>query len=536
MVGFVKMRGMKCQWLLVGAILLVGCGNNSGGGFSNRKAAGAANTLRYCLSNNPTTLDPAKVQDVDSMDVLNNIFEPLVNYDEQNKIVGVLASEWKVSEDGTTYTFKLKDAKFHDGSSVTTKDVKASWERALSKEVGSPIADTYLGDIVGAKELASGTASELSGVKLIDDHTFEVKIDKPRPYFLGKLTYPCCDIVPAKTGKKEISGVSDAVGTGPFVLSDLKPEQLVSLKRNENYYGDKATIDGIERKIVKDPSTRLTMYRNGETDMCTLEKQDWKSMQEDPKFKDQVQIIKRPAVFYLLLNGKAYAPFKDRSVRRAVMMAVNRQRIATEILKGVPVANRWLPEGILEGKPTHEVLAFDPIAAKQELGKSSFRSGDKMPPLEFTIRADNTDAKFIAEQVATDLKNNLGMTVKIRMLEWGALLKARNRSELDMAFLSWFGDYLDAQNFLSMLLMTNAPANYDKWSNPGFDKLCAAADIEKDANKREALYLEAEGLMLSEAARVPLYHGVDGVLVGPRVKGLRYTLIGSLPHNKVTLQ
>lgn len=536
MVGFVKMRGMKCQWLVIGAVFLAGCGDKSGGGFSSRKAAGSATTFRYCLSNNPTTLDPAKVQDVDSMDVLNNIFEPLVNYNEQNKIVGVLASEWKISDDGTTYTFKLKDAKFHDGSPVAAKDVKASWERALSKELGSPIADTYLGDIVGAKEVASGAASELSGVEVIDDHSLEVKIDKPRPYFLGKLTYPCCDIVPARIGKKEISGIIDAIGTGPFSLSNLKPEQVVTLKRFEGYHGEKATVEGIERKIVKDPSTRLTMYRNGETDMCTLEKQDWKSMQEDPKFKDQVQIIKRPAVYYLLLNAKSYPPFKDRAVRRAVMMAVNRQRIATEILKGVPVANRWLPEGILDGKPTHEVLAFDPAAAKRELGTSSFKSGDKMPTLEFTIRADNTDAKFIAEQVATDLKNNLGLSVKIRMMEWGTLLKARNRGELSLAFLSWFGDYLDAQNFLSMLLTTSAPANYDKWSNPEFDKLCAAADIEKDAAKRETLYLEAEGLMLNEAARVPLYHGVDGILVSPRVKGLRYTLIGSMPHNKVSLQ
>lgn len=531
------MKRMKCQLLLVGCLglAIAGC-NSGGGGFSDRKIAGSEKLLRYCLSANPTTLDPARVQDIDTMDIINNVYEPLVNYDEKNNLVGVLASEWKVSEDGTVYTFKLKSAKFHDGNSVTAKDVKASWERSLCKAVNSPIADTYLGDIVGAKDFAKGAANEVAGLRVVDDSTIEVKIDKPRPYFLGKLTYPCCDIVPARLGLKEIADVKDAIGTGPFVISDFKPEQRMLLKRFDGYHGDKALIDGIERPVVKDAATRLIMYQNHQTDLCTIEKQDWKKVQDDPKLKGQFRAIPRPAIFYLLLGGKAYAPFKDRHVRRAIMMAIDRKRICDEILKGVPIANRWLPEGILHGKPSHDVLPYDVEAAKKELAQSAYKTGSSLPTLELTIRADNTDAKFIAEQVANDLKKNLGMTIQPRALEIGAMLKARNRGELGCVFLSWYGDYIDAQNFLSMLLMSDAPANYDKWSNSDFDKLCAAADLEKDPAKRTSLYLQAEGLMLEEVPRVPLYHGVDGVLVDPRVGGLRYCLIGSLPHNKVTLQ
>jgi oligopeptide transport system substrate-binding protein len=523
--------------MIICAGVLIGCGNNSGGGgFSDRKGTGSQNILRYCIGANPSTLDPAKVQDVDTMDIINNVYEPLVSYDEQNKIVGILATEWKISSDGTVYTFKLRPSKFHDGSSVSAQDVKTSWERALSKEVSSPIADTYLGDIVGAKDLVKGTGKELTGVKVIDSATVEVTIERPIPYFLGKLTYPCCAIVPAKLGIKEIASITDAIGTGPFRVGDIKPEQVVNLKRFDDYHGEKALIEGIERKIVKDPSTRLTMYRNGETDLCTIEKQDWKAINNDPKFKPQLKIIPRPAVFYLLLGGKAYEPFKDRHVRRAVMMAINRQRITTEILKGVPIANRWLPEGIVGGKPATGVLDFNVEEAKKEMAMSPYKEGAKLPELELTIRADNTDAKFIAEQVALDLKNNLGMTVKPRMLEMATMLKARNKGELGCVFLSWYGDYIDAQNFLSMLLTTGAPANYDQWSNAEFDKICAAADLEKDATKREALYLQAESLMLQEVPRVPLYHGVDGVLVNPRVSGIRYSLIGSLPHNKVAIK
>jgi len=537
MVGFVKMRSVKRWWLICLAIGLAGCRNNSsGGGFSDRKSSGSQNVLRYCLGINPTTFDPAKVQDPDTIELLNNIYEPLVNYDEHNKIVGNLASEWKISQDGTVYTFKLASAKFHDGTPVTAKDVKASWERALSREINSPIAETYLSDILGAKEIVKGTVKELTGVKVIDDSTVQVTIDKPRAYFLGKLCYSCCDVLPAKQGTKEITSAAEAIGSGPFRVSEIKPEQVINLKRFDDYHGEKAKIDGIERKIVKDPSTRLTMFKNGESDICTVEKPDWKAIGDDPKLNSQFLKIPRATVYYLLLSGKAYAPFKDRFVRRAIMMAINRERIANELLKGVPIADRWMPPGIIDAKPSQGTLPFDPAAAKAELEKSSFHDGSKLPELELTIRTDKADGKYIAEQVSNDLKNNLNLTVKIQSLEEGAMLAARNRGALPSVFLSWGADYLDAQNFLSILMMSDAPANFDRWSNPEFDKLCAAADIEKDSAKRDSLYLQAEGIMLQEVPRVPLYFAVDGVLVSPRVSGFRSNLLNMVPHNKVSLK
>jgi oligopeptide transport system substrate-binding protein len=530
-------KSMRVVGCFIVAIALVGCGKNSGaGGFSERKSAGSQNILKYCLGINPTTLDPAKVQDPDTIELLNNIYEPLVNYDENNKIVPNLAREWKISDDGTVYTFKLVRAKFHDGTTVTANDVKASWERALRPELNSPIADTYLGDILGAKELAKGIGKELTGVKVIDDSTVQVTIDKPRAYFLGKLCYSCCDVLPSKQGNKEITGAGDAVGTGPFKILDIKPDQVVNLKRFDEYHGEMPLIEGIERKIVKDPSTRLTMFRNGESDICTVEKQDWKSINDDPKLKAQFRLNPRATVYYLLLSGKAYAPFKDRHVRRAVMMAINRERIANEILKGVPIADRWLPPGIIDAKPATGTLPYNVDEAKKELALSPFKNGSALPDLELTVRSDNTDGKFIAEQVTNDLKNNLGITVKPRMVEEGTMLKERNRGELPFVFLSWGADYLDAQNFLSILLMSDAPVNFDKWSNLDFDKLCAAADVERDAKKRDSLYLQAESLMLQESPRVPLYFLVDGLLVSSRVSGLRANLLNMVPHNKVSLK
>lgn len=516
------------------AILLSSC-NSSGGGFSSRTTATSKSIFRYPSATSPTTLDPAKAQDIETIETLSNTYAPLVDYDENNKIVGALAESWETLEGGKSFRFKLKEAKFSDGTTITTDDVKASWERALSKEISSPTAETYLGDIVGATELTNGSATELKGVKIVDQKTIEVTIDAPKPYFLGKLTYLCCRIVKKSQGNKEIVNVADSIASGPFKLTDYQPDQLVSLSRNDQFFGEKPLIEGIQRKVVKDAATRMNLFRRGEADYITVEKQDWKKTKEDPALKDQIKFIKRPAIYYLLLSSKAYAPFEDRNVRRAVAMSIDRNRIADKILNGVPVAQRWLPEGIIENKPTTPALTFDPNAAKAALAASSFKSADKLPELEIVIRSDNADAKYVAESVYNDLKNNLGMNVKVRSLEWGAMLKARNRGELPAAFLNWFGDYIDAQNFLSLLMTSNASANFDKWSNPEFDRLCTKADTEQIESERSKIYAEAESIVLSEVPRVPLYHGVDGVLISPRVKGIRYSLLGALPHNKVSL-
>jgi oligopeptide transport system substrate-binding protein len=527
---------VRALWISAVAVLLIGCGSGgSGGGFSSRKVAGSSSVFRYPMAISPTTLDPTKVQDIDTLDLLGNIYEPLLNYDENNKLIGILAESWSLSEDAKTYTFKLKNAKFHNGTAVSAKDVKASWERALYPAMASPTAETYLSDIVGAKDLIAGKTSELSGLKVVDDFTLQVTIDEPKPYFLGKLTYACCAVVPASSPKDEIGAKETAIGTGPFKLSDFKPEQLVVLKKNPDYHGGTPSIEEVQRKVVKDSATRLNMFRIGESDMLTLEKQDWSGVKNDPQLKDQLKFIDRPAIYYLLLSAKAYEPFNDVHVRRAIAMAIDRDKITSKILAGVPKATRWLPKGIVDGEPSVQTPGYDPAAAKAELALSSFKDGSKLPPLELTIRAENADARYISEQIANDLKNNLGMKVQPRSIDWGTLLKKRNKGELQSAFLSWFGDYIDPQNFLSMLMRSDAAANFDKWSNREFDTLCRTADVEKDAEQRKKLYLQAEDIVLREMPRVPLYHGVDGVLISPRVKGLRYNLLGTMPHQKVSL-
>lgn len=514
-------------------LALVACGCSKGG-FSKR---GGSEQFRYPISNF-TTLDPAKVQDVDSIDLLDHVYEGLVSYDESNKVVPQLAESWKVSSDRKTYTFSLRqNAKFHNGRLVTAEDVKWSLERSLSPKANSSTASNYLGDIVGVKEFVAGKAASVSGIRVLNPHSLSLTIDRPRAFFLGKLTYPCAFVFAKEAiPEGEIAKPGEAVGTGPFRIGRYLPDQSIQLLANKEYYLGAPSVDAIERPIVKDASTRLNLYRSGQLDMVSVERQDLPAVQSDPKLKDQLEFRPRPAINYLMMNPAAYAPFGDVHVRRAFTLAIDRERICSEVMGGVPVAKGLLPPGVLgyrENPPT--ALGFSPAKARAELALAGYGSRP-LPPLSLALRASMPAARLMAEAVINDLQKNLGVKVSLREMEWRTLLETRNQHKLAFVVSSWYADYVDPENFLSFLLKTGSSQNYEQYSNAEFDTLCGEADVSTDSAKRADLYDKAEDILLRDAVRIPIYVSVDATLVSPRVKGLRHNLMGDLPHRMVSLK
>lgn len=520
---------LKGFWLVaVFGVVLVGCGS---GGFSHRAATQASGTLRYPLNSDITTLDPAKVQDVDYIDLLSNVFEGLVSYDENNQIVGQLAEKWEVINHGKTYVFHLrKTAKFHNGRVVTADDVKYSLERSCSAAIASATASNYLTDIVGVKDYSAGKAKAIEGIKVIDPQTVSISIDKPRAYFLGKLTYPCGFVVCKEAvSAGEISKLPQTVGTGPFKITKLAAAQEVDLDANDAYYLGRPKLDHLARPIVMDAATRLNQFKTGSLDILTLPRQDLDAVKKDPILSKQLQMQDRPAVYYVMLQEKNYPPFAKKEVRQAFAMAIDKQHVAGDILGGLPPAEGFLPPGIPGYRKDFAGVRFDAAGAKKLLAQAGFSNPASMPPLEFACRAQSPDATRAAQAIAIQLEQNLGVKVNLKEYEWSALLAKRNKRELQMAFQSWYGDYLDPQNFLSLLLTSKAEMNTDNFSDPEFDRLCALGDVEPDAAKRAAYYQKAEDIIILSAERIPIYFQQDPVLVNPRVKGLKSNLMGQLP-------
>ncbi|MCE9558207.1 MAG: peptide ABC transporter substrate-binding protein, partial [Armatimonadetes bacterium] len=465
--------------------------------------------------------------------------EGLVGWNEKNEVVGLVAESWEVKDGGTTYVFKIRSGvKFHNGRDVTAEDCKWSLERSTNPKLASSVSGTYLNNIVGVTEKLAGKSPDVSGITVTGPMELTIKIDKPRPYFLAKLTYLTAAVVPKESVPldAEIKSVAQMIGTGPYKADSYNTDQLVKLSANKDYWGGAPSIETIERPIAKDAQTRLNMYKSGEVDLVQLERQDIEPLKNDAKFKDQIKYFDRPSIWYVGFGQTHYAPFKDIRVRRAFAMAINKEVIVNELLGGQnTVANAILPPTVAGARAKGAVLAYNPTEAKALLASAGFPDGKGLPPLEFNFRDGRPDVKIAATKIAEDLKTNLGVSVDVRSMDYGAYLEKRNRGELQLFHMRWGADYLDPENFLSLLLTTNGAENKTGYSNLKADALCAQADVMENGEARWKLYADAEDMMLQDAAWMPLYFQRDAELIAPRVTGLQESAFGHLPHRTVKL-
>ncbi len=523
------------------ALLAAGCGN---GGFSSRTATGtsgaASTTFRYPIQTNPTSLDPGIVQDGDTLDVIQQVYEGLVGWSPDNQVQPILAEKWDVSEDGKTYTFTLKKGvKFHSGREVTADDFKWSIERNSDPTLASPTIDAYLSDIVGLSDKVAGKAKEVSGFKVVDPQTIEITLKQPTPYFLGKLTYLVSavldkDVTPQG---KEMTDLKQMIGTGPFSMDRYERDQIVVVKRFDDYHGGAVLLESIERPVVKDAATRLAKFKSGELDMTFLQRQDVDGVKADPQLKNDLKFFDRPSIWYIGLNQLQYAPFKDPRVRQAFAMAINKDEIVNDLMGGQnTVANSIVPPGCMGHRENAAVYAYDPAKAKELLAAAGFKDGKGLPPLELYFRESFPDVKLVAEAAQRNLKDNLGIDVKLMPMEWRAYLEKFNRQELPFYHMRWAADYLDPQNFLSHMLATWGPENKLGYNNPEFDRLCREADTTLDWAKREPLYAQAEDVVLKDAVWIPIYFQRDAELHSGRIQGMRESLFGHLPHTTTALE
>jgi len=526
------------------AIMVTGCGGP--GKFSDRRKEGEASVLRYPIKSNPTTLDPGIVQDGDTIDILQNVYEGLVGWDENNQPVGYLAENWEAKDNGKVWVFHLKKGvKFHNGKELTAEDVKYSIERATDPQLKSQTADAYMNDIVGVSErvkaydkLAADAPKPplpaLDGVKVIDPLTVEIDLKQPTPYFLGRLTYLVSAVVPkGAVPPTEITDVKDCIGTGPFKIKEFFPNQLLVLEANPDYHGGKPALAKIERPVILDSQTRLNKYKNGELDMLLLDRQDVNALKKEPELSKEIVAYPRPSIYYVALNQLIYKEFKNPKVRQAFAMAIDRDKIVNELLEGLSEkADSIVPPGVKGHRDKAAVYPYDVAKAKALLAEAGYPGGKGLPEFNLTFRDGQPDVKIVAEAVASQLNANLGVTIKLQQMEWRAYLDKFNKKEQGFYHMRWAADYLDPQNFLSQMLATWGPENKLGYANAEFDRLCKQADTTLEYDARVPLYQKAEDIALQDVAWIPIYFQKDYELHKPGVTGLRESLFGHLQHTK----
>ena len=483
----------------------------------------------------PVTLDPAISSEMTSHTYVVQIFSGLVRLDDSAKLIPDIAESWQISNDGKTYTFYLrKGVKFHDGKEVTAQDFKYSWERTCHPETGSQTAATYLGDIVGVKDVLEGKATKISGVEVIDNHTLKVTIDAPKAYFLAKLTYPTAFVVDkanVESGKKWWLKPN---GTGPFKLREWKPDQILVLEPNELYYDQPATIKKVVYHLLA--GVPMAMYEMDEIDVAALDGYYIdRATDENGPFYKELAVFPELSLFYVGFNTRK-PPFDDVNIRQAFCHAINKERITKLTLKGmVTKADGILPLNMPGYNENLKGLTYDVDKAKSLIASSKYGSAANLPPITLTTSGWGNNLPEYLGAIIQDWQDNLGVEVSVRQLEPEIFSYFLNE-EVDEMFVSgWIADYPDPQNFLDILFHTGVEYNTGNYSNPKVDDLLDQASVEADEAARFNLYQQAEQIMTDEAACLPLWFGRTYLLIKPYVNNYELDAQGIPTLRKVYL-
>ncbi len=470
----------------------------------------------------PLTLDPAISSEMSSHLYVMQIYSGLVKFDSQLKPVPDIAERWEISDEGKTYTFYLrKDVKFQDGRKVKAQDIKYSLERACQPSTGSQTASTYLGDIVGAEEVIAGKASNIKGIKIVDDYTIQIDIDAPKAYFLSKMAYPTAFVVDKDNVESGRDWWKKPNGTGPYRLAKWEEGSLILLEPNKYFYGTMGKVRVAFHLLSGIP---MSLYETGKIDVLEVSKSyiDRVSDKAGP-FHDQLHIFPEFSLHYIGFNISK-PPFDDIYVRQAFCHAVNKERIIKITQKGMCAeANGIIPQGMPGFNPNVAGLQYDPQKARDLLAKSKYKSAANLPEITITVPGwGGVDVEDYLGAAILDWKNNLGVSVRVRLLDPNAFHYNLMEEADEMYVLGWIADYPDPQNFLDTLFSSGSDYNISHFASKDFDTLLRQAASEQNYERRMAIYQQAEQLVIDQAPVLPLWFGRNYVLVSPEVKG--YTI------------
>ena len=497
-----------------------GCAPSADLTFDNRPPQGG--TLVRLFSD-PTSLDPHQIGDVTSSVVVGEIFGGLVTLSLDYQPVLDLAGSCSISPNGTVYTFVLREnAMFHNGKAVTARDVKWSFERAADPSTLSANAQNYLGDIIGVHEKLNGSASEVSGVRVIDDRTIEFTIDSPKSYFLSKLSYPTAYVLDPDQVTTDDSWLEQPNGTGPFKLGSYDVGELLMLERNDLYHLGPPHIQSIQ--MILSGGSAMIMYENNEIHLTGVGIDDLPRLL-DPNDPLNPELHRSPQdfdVFYVGLNVDE-PPFDDANVRKALNYAIDLDSIAENVLDGrVSPARGVIPPGFPSYTENLRSYSYDPELARELLQQSTYAAdleSGNLPRITLSISGSFGAAiPSYLEVMLEQWRSELGIEVDIQQTEWATFLQDVNDTKYQMFALGWVADYPDPENFLDILFRTGSENNNTNYSNPEVDRLLKEASVERDRDRRFQLYNQVEQLILDDAPWVWTWFSGEGyALIKPEV-------------------
>ncbi|MEX2374723.1 MAG: peptide ABC transporter substrate-binding protein, partial [Dehalococcoidia bacterium] len=374
----------------------------------------------------------------------------------------------------------------------------------------------YLGDIIGMREYYFGIAEGVPGLEAIDDRTVRITIDAPKPYFLAKLTYPTAFVVDREEVERDRNWTRSPNGTGPYRLVEWRLGERIVLEANRDYHLGEPLLR--EAVYLLSGGSALTRWENNELDVAPITVNDVDRARDPmsdlgPYYSTWPQF----SISYLAFNTQV-PPFDDVHVRRAMGLAIDRDRIANVTFDGMffPANGILMPgmPGYVEGDKT---LPYDPEAARAELALS--RYADDMPVIQITEVGAGAEASIDMQAFLEQWRTELGIQVEIRQTDFATFLQDQDQGRLTAFSAGWIMDYPDPEDILDIKLHSQSSLNNINYSNPDVDAILDQARVEQDQDLRMELYREAELLIIEDAPWLPLYFGVSHIVVRPEVEG-----------------
>ena len=470
-------------------------------------------TFTYRILDEHSSVDPQVVEDVSGAEIVRDLFEGLMNQDRDGNLVPGVATGFTTNEAKDVYTFTLRDtAKWSNGDPVLASDFVYAWKRAVNPELSSPYSwFMELMSIENAGAIIAGeTAVDQLGVTAIDDHTLEVRLSAPLPYFPQMTTHATTFPAPQKV----IEAHGDAwtkpeniVSNGAYVLTEHLPQERSVRERNTMYWDNENTIvEKVVALVINDENVALTRYMAGELDRTEVPAGQFPRLkQENP-----AEAISFPRLcnYYYTFNLSEDGPeaFKDPRVRQALSLAVDRKIITEKILAGgQPEAYTFAPEATAGFTVPQVEMSAMTQSERDSLAKELLAEAGYGPdnPLTFNMIYNTSEShKKIAVALGQMWKQKLGVQTDLGNLEWKVFLETRGNQDFDLARGAWCGDYNEASTFLD-LLQSDSGYNDGKFQNDRVDELLAAAKISDNTTK---LYTEVEQILAQESPIIPIYH------------------------------
>lgn len=475
------------------------------------------------------TLDPNLAGGVPEHKIITAIFEGLIapaatNPDDEAPGAAV---SW-THRDFTVWTFKLQpQGQWSDGVPVTAHDFVYAYQRILSPALAADYGE-MLYPLKNAAAFNKGEISDFTqvGVKALDDHTLELTLNGPTPYLLGMLKHYSWFPLPRHL-IEQLGGMTDRanrwtkpeniVGNGPFKLKTWRFTHYLAVERNPRYW-DAATVklNEIHFFPLSNDSTEERAFQDGQlhmTETVPLPRVPFLREQQPQNYHGD-QIL--GCYFYRFNVTKK--PFDDPRVRRALALAIDRQSITQNILRGGQAPCTSLtPPGCAKGYTSPNVLKFDPEEARRLLDSAGFPEGKGFPAFDILINT-NEAHRTVAEAIQEMWKRHLNIPARILNQDWQVYLESMRKLDFTVCRAGWLGDYPDPMTFLS-LWRTGDGNNNTGWSSPAYDALVNASTTEVDPAKRMATLQEAESLVLTELPIMPIYWQIHAHLVSDQVRG-----------------